>query len=130
MPYLLWIDSVAGLVAGSLVILLSSWLSEVYGVPRALLLCIGAANLVFGAYSGTLARRVRRPRGMIVLLVVANALWAVGCVVAAVMLTGRISVFGLLHLVGEGVFVGVLAVLEWRARHRLAGARTATAGLR
>lgn len=123
MPCLLWIDSSAGLIAGVLVLLLSSWLSEVYGVPRALIVCSGVANLIFGAYSGTLARRANRPLGMIVLLAAANAAWAVVCVVAAVMLAGRISGFGMMHLVGEGVFVGGLAGLEWRGRDRLVTAR-------
>ena len=123
MPYLLWIDSGAAFIAGVLVLLLSSWLSEVYGVPRALIVCSGVANLIFGAYSGTLARRANRPLGMIVLLAAANAAWAVLCVVAAVMLAGRISGFGMIHLVGEGVFVGALAGLEWRWRDRLVAGR-------
>jgi hypothetical protein len=36
-----------------------------------------------------------------------------------VRLAGTASAFGLAHLVGEGLFVGGLAVLEWRRRERL-----------
>ena len=117
--HLLWIDSGAGLGAGVVVLALSGWLSEVYGLPRALLLGMGAANLAYGTYSGTLARRARRPRGLLLLLVVANGAWAVLCVVLAVRLAHSASAFGLAHLAGEGLFVGGLAALEWRERERL-----------
>ena len=57
--------------------------------------------------------RVRRSRKLIVLLVVANATWGGLCMLTAALLTGTASMFGLTHLVGEGVFVGGLAGLEW-----------------
>jgi hypothetical protein len=117
--HLLWIDSGAGLGAGLVVLALSGWLSEVYALPRALLLGMGAANLAYGTYSGALARRARRPPGLILLLVVANAAWAVLCGVMAVRLAHSASVFGVAHLAGEGLFVGGLAALEWRERERL-----------
>jgi hypothetical protein len=113
--HLLWIDSGAGLGAGVVVLALSGWLTEVYGLPRALLLGMGAANLAYGTYSGALARRARRPRGMLLLLVLANATWAG----LAVRLAHAASAFGLAHLAGEGLFVGGLAALEWRERERL-----------
>jgi hypothetical protein len=117
--HLLWIDSRAALLAGVGVLALSGWLREVYALPRPLLLVMGVANLAYGTYSGALARRARRPYALLVLLVVANATWAVLCGVAAVALAGTASAFGLAHLVGEGVFVGALAALEWRERERL-----------
>ena len=117
--HLLWIDSGAGLGAGVVVLALSGWLSEVYGLPRALLLGMGAANLAYGTYSGALARRARRPRGTLLLLVLANATWAGLCAVAAVRLADSASAFGLAHLAGEGLFVGGVAALEWRERERL-----------
>jgi hypothetical protein len=117
--HLLWIDSGAGLLAGVVMLALSGWLSELYALPRPLLVAMGVANLAYGTYSGTLARRARRPRGLLVLLVAANATWAVLCMLAAVRLADTASAFGLAHLVGEGLFVGGLAALEWRERERL-----------
>lgn len=38
---------------------------------------------------------------------------------AALHFAGTASVFGLAQLAGEGLLVGGLAVLEWRARDRL-----------
>ena len=117
--HLLWIDSGAALLAGVVVVALSGWLSEVYALPRPMLLAMGVVNLAYETYSGLLARRARRPYALLVLLVVANATWAGLCGVAAVALADTASAFGIAHLAGEGVFVGVLAALEWRERERL-----------
>ena len=116
---LLYVDSGAGLIAGLAVLALSGPLSTFYALPRPLLLGMGAANLAYGTFSGALARRARRPRPLLVLLVAANAAWAALCGAAALRLAGRASALGLAHLVGEGVFVGGLAALEWRRRERL-----------
>jgi hypothetical protein len=57
--------------------------------------------------------------GLIVLLVIANGIWAVICLVAAVLLASKASVFGVAHLVGDGLYVGWLAKVEWRQREKL-----------
>ena len=116
---LLHFDSAAGLAAGAFALALSGPLSALYALPRPLLLGMGAANLAYGTFSGTLARRARRPRALVHLLVAANAAWAALCWAAAVALAGRASAFGLAQLGGEGAFVGGLALLEWRRRERL-----------
>ena len=116
---LLWVDCGAALVAGLLVLSLSEWLGRLYAMPQELLVGIGVANLCFGVFSFSLAWRQRRPRSLIVLLVVANTAWAVLCALAALRLAGTASVFGLAHLVGEGLFVGGLARVEWIQRERL-----------
>lgn len=116
---LLWVDCTAGLAAGVVVLALSPWLGRLYALPRGLLAGIAVANLAYGTFSFSLARRARRPRALIALLVVANAAWAVLCFIAAVHFSGTASAFGLAHLAGEGVIVGGLAALEWRARGRL-----------
>jgi hypothetical protein len=121
-PRLLWIDSGAACLAGLTVLSLSGWLSRLHALPRGLLIAMGAANLAYAAYSGSLAIRARRPRLAIVALVVANALWAVLCAVLAVRFAATASGFGLAHLIGEGLFVGGLAGLEWSQRERLATA--------
>ena len=117
--HLLWIDSGAGLLAGAVVLALSPWLGELYALPRQLLTAMGVANLAYGTYSGALARRARRPYIMVVLLVAANATWAGLCALLAVRFADTASAFGLAHLIGEGLFVGSLAAVEWRVRARL-----------
>ena len=98
---------------------LSGWLSALYSLPRSLLVGIGVANLLYGTYSGALARRSHRPMALLIVLVSANATWAALCALAAVRFAGTASVFGLAQLVGESVFVGALAALEWRHRESL-----------
>jgi hypothetical protein len=117
--HLLWVDCTAGGVVGVLVLALSGWLSELYQLPLPVVLVMGAANLLYASYSFSLAVRKVRPMPLLVVLVVANGVWAVGCVVAAVVFAGTASPLGLATLVSEGLFVGGLAAVEWRFRERL-----------
>jgi hypothetical protein len=113
---LLHIDSGGALIAGVLMLVLASWLSSVYRLQQSGVVAMGIANLLYGTYSGLLARRRIRPLTLIVVLVAANAAWAVVCWVSAVRVAGSASWLGIAHLVGEGVYVATLAVLEWRSR--------------
>ncbi len=124
---LLWIDCTAGAVAAVAMFVLSPWLSRLYGLPRAVLLFMGAANLLYASCSFSLARRAERPMSLIKLLVYANATWVLVCFGLAVRFREQATGFGLAHLIGEALFVGGLAALEWNQRHQLANA---TAGFR
>lgn len=115
---LLWMDSGAALVAGTVVLVVSGWLADLYGVPRGLLIGTAVVNLAYGVYSGSLVRELARgrslPRWRVELLVTANAAWAVVCVGLVVWFGGEARWFAWAHLLGEAVFVGALAVAEWR----------------
>ncbi len=129
---LLWIDCSGGLLAGAVVLVARPWLAALYALPDDLLLVIGLANLLYGSFSLSLATMPRRRTALRICgLALANALWAVGCFIAGAVHLRTASVFGLAHLLGEGVLVGALGVLEWRARERLitARARRRRAGL-
>lgn len=119
--HLLWLDCGAAALAGSAVVLFSSWLSELYGVSHGLLLFIGAVNLLYASYSFALAGRSNRPRFLLYGLVGGNALWAVICMGMALRLLGSSSLFALAHLVGEALFVASLAFCEWRWREQILG---------
>jgi hypothetical protein len=56
---------------------------------------------------------------LIHLLVVLNATWAIVCLILAMIFWTTATPFGILHLVGEAVFVGGLAMLEWSRRQQL-----------
>lgn len=116
---LLWIDAYAGLSVGTIVLAASPWLSRLYALPLAFVVVMGLANLGYGTYSLTLARATRRSRTRLRVLIAGNALWAALCVVAAVIVAGRATWFGLATLLFEGGFVGGLAFLEWRHRNIL-----------
>ncbi len=116
---LIWIDGAAGATAGVLALLAREWLSELYKLPLDHLILMGVANLAYAFYALALASRAMRPLVYIRVLVIANAIWACLCMWWAAMYGETASVFGLAHLVGEGLFVGGLAILEWRWRYDL-----------
>lgn len=116
---LLWVDGLAGAIVGVFVLLAITWLREWYRLPMNLLLLNGAANLTYACYSLSLAMRTRRPKVLILLLIVANLTWAVLCLRWTFVYAGTASLFGLAHLIGEALFVGGLASLEWRWREQL-----------
>lgn len=122
MRNLLWVDCIAGALAGLLVLMFSGWLSGLHALPRELLLANGAMNLLYASFSFSLAVRARRPRPLINVLVFANLSWAVVCLCLAAVFAGSATAFGIGHLVGEAVFVGGLAGLEWRWRDQLLAA--------
>jgi uncharacterized membrane protein YcfT len=116
---LLWVDCAAGGAVGVFVLALSGWLSELYALPHAVVLAMGGANLLYAAYSFSLAVQRTRPMPLIVLLAVANGLWGVGCLVAAGVFAGTASPLGVAQFILEGLFVGGLGVIEWVNRKRL-----------
>lgn len=116
---LLWIDCLAGAVAGIAMLSLARWLSEWYRLPLDLLFLMGWINLAYASFSLSLARRPERPAPFILLLILANLTWAVICWRWAVVFSETAGALGLAHLIGEGLFVGGLACLEWRWRELL-----------
>jgi hypothetical protein len=120
---LLWVDSLAGLTVGIAMLLLLGRLVRWYQLPRDLLVLVGAANVIYGLYSLSLAARARRPRALILLLIAANAAWAVACLRWLAIYGREASALGLAHLAGEALFVGGLAIQEWRWREQLIGHR-------
>ena len=116
---LLWIDCSGAALVGVVVLLLSGWLSELHRLPQDFVLFMGWVNLGYGAYSFSLVRRAKRPLSLIRLLVAANLLWMVLCLYWTWLYFEQASIFGLLHVGGEGLYVGVLGLLEWRWRELL-----------
>ena len=110
---LLWIDGLGALIVGLLVVGLSGFLSSFYGLPRGILLFTGVVNLIYCSYSLTLAARSSRSLRLIKILVVANLAWTPVCFTLAALYFEGATVFGLIHLIGEGIYVGSLACLEW-----------------
>jgi hypothetical protein len=113
------VDWIGGAIGGVLVLSLRGWLTGLYGLPDGLLVVIGLANVAYSGVSFTLAMSARGGRVPFLWAVAAaNMAWAVVCFVLAAVWAGEASPFGLAHLIGEGVFVGGLGVLEWRAGGR------------
>lgn len=115
---ILGVDGGAGLLVGVVVLALHRWLAGLYGFHPDLVLAIGAANVLYGSFSTTLAVRASsgRPpsRRTVDVLVAANLAWAVVCV-ALIGATWRWATWiGLGVVAFEGVFVAALAVIERR----------------
>ena len=114
----LGIDGGAGLVVGVFVLALHGWLAGLYGFPRSWVLALGAANVAYGSYSGTLALRAARGRApsrlAVDVLVAANLGWAVVCAALVAVAWRWASPLGLAVVAFEGVFVAALAVVERR----------------
>lgn len=116
---LLWIDSLGGLVVGVFVVGTHRWLADWYGLPEGLLLFTGIANLAYGAFSRSLARRSERPLSLIKVLASANILWTFVCAALLARYGADAGILGVLHLGAEGLYVGALGALEWRWRESL-----------
>lgn len=116
---LLWVDCSAGSVVGLLLLLFHVWLSNLYGLPPEFVLFQGAANLMYSIFSYGLASRPQRPYVLIAALAIANMIWGVLCVVWLFMYKESATIFGLLHLLLEALFVGGLGSIEWFYRREL-----------
>ncbi len=116
---LLWIDGSGGAVVGGLMLLTFGWLAPWYGLPTNVVLFIALANLAYGVYALSLARQPQRSYRMLMLLIAANACWPLVCLYLMLTSSDTLSALGYLHLIGEALYVGGLAMVEWRFREHL-----------
>lgn len=116
---LLWIDGLAALLAGLLQLVAADWLEEWYNISSKTLSFIAVVNLIYASYSLSIALLKKRPRTLIVILVIANLAWSINCLRLAILFHDTASLFGVTYLVGEAILVGGLAYLEWRYRNLL-----------
>ena len=113
---ILWIDGLGGLIVGVLVVFLHPFLADWYGLPAELVLLMGMTNCGYGCYSGFLAKRCECSLQAIVFLVFANFMWMGVCLFMWFIFRERMTVWGQIVVLGEGIYVGVLAGLEWSWR--------------
>jgi hypothetical protein len=118
---ILWVDCLGGLAVGGFVLLFYRLLSDWDSLPTAIVVAMGVANLAYGSYSLFVTLRKPRPLLMVKLLAIANMLWLVICLALAIAYWRQISWFGILHVVGEGIYVATLGLIEWKRRVLLAG---------
>jgi len=119
--WILWLDGLAGLIVGSLVLALHRPLAPLYGLPPTVVASLGAVNLAYSSLGLGLVRMRRRPRVLVGALIAANYAWTLACAALVFTLATRATVFGLGHLVAEGAFCAALATVEWRRLDALVG---------
>ena len=81
---LLWVDFTAAGLAGLTMLALSGWLSDLYALPHTFVVGLAFVNLVYGAFSFSLARRARRPPRLIAALAAANGAWGALCALSGI----------------------------------------------
>jgi hypothetical protein len=112
------VDSLGGLIAGICTLFAAPLLTGWYAWPEGLALFVGAVNVGYGCYSGTLVlysrRQAQLSRWAVIILIAANSAWALLCFVQVGLLRESASYLGLGHFLFEGVWVGGLAFLEAR----------------
>ena len=106
-------------MAGAVVLSMRSGFSEWYHLPPGFILFVAAANVTYGTYSFSLACSRRRPVQLVMFLAIANLIWTVVCFTSAMWFVATASPLGLVHLIGEGIYVAALGILEWRFREQL-----------
>ncbi len=57
---ILWVDCCAAVSAGLIVLLAAQWLSQMYHLPKNIIIFIGCTNLLYACYSFILANYRRR----------------------------------------------------------------------
>lgn len=112
----LWVDCSGAVFVGVMMLLHADWLRSQYHFSSFLYHTIATANLLYGTFSLVLALFKKRPSRLVEALAIANAIWGCACLITAVWVTGRASIFGVTHILAECVVVLWLAQIEWRFR--------------
>lgn len=102
-----------------LVLFAVQWLSSLYHLPKNVIIFIGCVNLLYACYSFLLANYKNRSILLINMLVVANSMWGLICLIMLWMFWQEITIFAIIHILGEGIFVSSLARLEYLWRQQL-----------
>lgn len=116
--HILWIDCTAAAFAGLIVLLAAQWLSQLYHLPKGVIVSVGCVNLLYASYSFTLANYKKCSLFLIHILVIANSIWVLVCLLMLWIFWQEMTIFAVIHIAGEAIFVGTLARLEYQWRHQ------------
>ena len=111
---LLRVDSGGGLAVGAAVLALHGVLAGWYGLPPEVVLFLGAANVAYGSFSGSILWLGGDRPALNRALVAANFAWPFVCASILAVFRTDIRALGAVGLVGEGLYVGLLAEVERR----------------
>lgn len=76
---ILWVDCTAAASAGLIVLFAGEWFSQLYHLPKHVVIFIGCINLLYACYSFALANYKKRSLLLINILAIANSIWVVVC---------------------------------------------------
>ncbi len=110
------VDAATCVAAGLLMAGGSVVLAPVLGLPSPLLLWAGVVLFPIAGLMAWLSRQTRVAPAMVWLIVLGNAAWVAGCVLAAV--TFKPTLLGEVFVLGQAAAVAVLTVLEFSGLRR------------
>lgn len=119
-PGILWLDCIGGIFVGVCVLIFANQICKLESLPLSVVVFMGIANLVYGLYSLFVTTRRVRHVNLVKLLACANMAWLLVCLGVAVTYWNQINGLGLLHVLGEGAYVFLLGLTEWRLKDELA----------
>ncbi|MHC6646773.1 hypothetical protein ACYTPF_09440 [Alteromonas sp. HB246098] len=117
--YILHIDGFAGTSVGLLLLFFQDIASDFYQLPKGLILFLAGANVCYGIYALRLALICNRSLKVVTGLAIANFLWAIVCVGVILIYFEQASMFALLFISAESIFVAILGLFEWCYRFLL-----------
>ena len=109
----LWLDAATGAATGALQLLLAGFLADLLGLPETLLVVSGWVMFAYVAGIGFIATRQFVPSAGVWLLIGANLLWVLGCLVLLLGDLAMPTLAGKAFLAIQAVTVGLLAELQW-----------------
>lgn len=116
---IIWVDCIAAISVGLIVLLFHSMVGAIYHIPEQTIIFIALSNLLYGAYSFSLAIQKARNIKHLQLLVFGNLFWALVCAGVVAQYFNVASLIGIAFIVCEAMFVIMLAYFEWKYRYEL-----------
>lgn len=118
---ILWTDCLGGLTVGTLVLVGHQWIAQWHNLDSSVVVSMAFANLFYGGYSLFVTTNPKRTMVMVSILAAANVVWLFVCCAIVTVTWTNISLFGITHILGEGIYVGGLGMVEWNRRSQLVG---------
>ncbi|HSV52549.1 MAG TPA: hypothetical protein VLJ57_10550 [Burkholderiaceae bacterium] len=115
-------DAASGLASSLLHLMLAGYLSDLLGLPRALLVGSGLLLLGYVALAAFISTCDPMPRPLVWTLVAGNAAWALACLLLLSSAALAPTLLGKIYIVVQALAVAVLAELEWTGLRRQAQA--------
>jgi hypothetical protein len=111
---LLWIDAIAALFSGCIVLILKNPFSRLFNLPENLLITLSVVALGYSSFSFYLTQQRSPSKQLLNILVLGNSTYALACVVLLIIYFHMVSLLGVGYFLLDFLFVATLAVLEWR----------------
>lgn len=115
----LWIDAIAGIGTGLLQLTLTEQMAQLLGLPAVLIQGTGLGLFAFVALAIYVATRPTIPQTPLLVLIVLNGLWAMGCVWVAFGAGLSPTPVGIGNLLVQAVFVVGLVTLQTKGLRQL-----------